>query len=413
MANYRNGRGAEPKPTPTPEPKLCEQFPADQVVVGEVNDGEYVLTRQELERMAAARLGEIKTEGLNPSVAADLMRKRDDMMFGILREWLVIKTIATLAYKAGLSVTPEEVQARMGEIAQETGVADVQQDLKQDATAVGITTEEMQRDIREGLMVDKYILREVAKKFKEADLQKIYLQNPNRYCSALQVHAWQIFRRLDPTMGPKETGDLRDEVHKQSKTLSKAKDKDRAALFQKLAAKTSDDTFTRNRGGDMGWIGADTVNLPQEVFDAVFNKLDPGEVSDVIKTKIGFHIMYVSERREPRGLTYDAYARQRVLDDLVERFKVEIGPGLVTGNPQLKIASNMWGYRLVNQRLEIGPMRTPPPDRIGAATATPAAGVPAALPALPTPRNAPLVAPPRITPRPTPRTATATPAPGR
>lgn len=396
------------KPMPTPEPPLYEQFSPDQVVVAEVNKGEYMLTRQELDGMTTARFGEIK-EGLHPSVLADLQRKREEMMTQIMQEWVVVKGITVLAYKAGLTVTPEETQTRLDEIGKETGTADLRQALTKEAVLVGIDSEEMQRDIKEALLVDKFILREVDKKFPEAELRKIYQQTPFRYTAPLRVHAWQIFRRTDSqVMSKVEIKDIRAQMYELSKSLAKPKDKIKA--FQEAAAKFSEDPFTKDRGGDMGWIDP-SASLSKEIFDTIFIKLKPGEVSKLIETPLGFHVIFVSERKESQGLTFDAFARKAVVDDLVVRYKTEVGPGLLADHPELNVCSNVSGYRLVGgQQLEPQAKRTFPPDRIKMADTPP---VPS-----PAPLSAPKIAPrptprPLLTPRPLPRSGTAVRTPGR
>ncbi len=48
------------------------------------------------------------------------------------------------------------------------------------------------------------------------------------------------------------------------------------------------------RGGDLGWISAgDTV----PAFESAMNRLEPGEVSDPVKTQYGYHLIQVVERR--------------------------------------------------------------------------------------------------------------------
>jgi len=49
------------------------------------------------------------------------------------------------------------------------------------------------------------------------------------------------------------------------------------------------------RGGDLGWLHpGDTV----PAFEAAMNKLQPGEVSQPIKTQYGYHLIQVVDRRE-------------------------------------------------------------------------------------------------------------------
>lgn len=69
------------------------------------------------------------------------------------------------------------------------------------------------------------------------------------------------------------------------------------ADFATMARLTSVDN-SATRGGDLGWIGAgDTV--PE--FEAAMNKLQPGQVSDPVRTQYGYHLIQVVERRTAQG----------------------------------------------------------------------------------------------------------------
>jgi peptidyl-prolyl cis-trans isomerase SurA len=67
------------------------------------------------------------------------------------------------------------------------------------------------------------------------------------------------------------------------------------ADFATLAKRFSDDPTTRDDGGDLGWFRRGRM-VPQ--FEAVAFRLRPGQVSNVVETAFGYHIIQV-ERVEP------------------------------------------------------------------------------------------------------------------
>lgn len=70
--------------------------------------------------------------------------------------------------------------------------------------------------------------------------------------------------------------------------------------FAQLAQEYSEDINTKDKGGDLGFI---TAYLPTGFYELenTMYTLNPGEVSDPIETKLGFHLVKVTEKRPARG----------------------------------------------------------------------------------------------------------------
>ncbi len=96
------------------------------------------------------------------------------------------------------------------------------------------------------------------------------------------------------------------------------------AKFTALAQSLSIDDSTRPDGGDLGWFtrGAGAVLWP-EVEDAAF-ALAPGEISPIVQSPIGFHLVWVVDR-QTRALTAEdtAYFQQLALDRWIESLKAK------------------------------------------------------------------------------------------
>ena len=100
-----------------------------------------------------------------------------------------------------------------------------------------------------------------------------------------QTHARHILIKPTPTM-------TEGEVKRKLLEL-KEKMANNAGTFEELARLHSQDG-SASKGGDLGWLDpGDTV--PE--FENAMNNLKPGEVSDVIQSPFGFHLIQVIERK--------------------------------------------------------------------------------------------------------------------
>jgi len=119
-------------------------------------------------------------------------------------------------------------------------------------------------------MVDKRSLAEVQEKDKAA---------------TQQTHARHILLKVSPTLTANDA--------KRKLTELKERLDNNAAKFEELARLFSNDG-SASKGGDLGWLyPGDTV--PE--FETAMNALKPGEVSGVVETPFGYHLIEVLERK--------------------------------------------------------------------------------------------------------------------
>ena len=138
------------------------------------------------------------------------------------------------------------------------------------------------RKIRYAL-VDNNALREQTP-VGAGEVKKYYEDNIDQYSMPEQVRASHILLK---TEGKDEA-----EVKKQAEELlAKVKG---GADFAELAKKFSEDEGSRDRGGDLDFFGRE--QMVPEFSEAAFS-LEPGQVSDLVKSNFGYHIIKVAEKR--------------------------------------------------------------------------------------------------------------------
>jgi parvulin-like peptidyl-prolyl isomerase len=104
-----------------------------------------------------------------------------------------------------------------------------------------------------------------------------------------KVRARHIFVKIPDRPTEKQVEERRRFAQSLIAQLKKGK------TFEELARKHSDDSVTRDEGGDLGFFGRGT--LPANVENVVFG-MKKGEVSKPLRTSRGFHLIELIDRRE-------------------------------------------------------------------------------------------------------------------
>jgi peptidyl-prolyl cis-trans isomerase D len=137
------------------------------------------------------------------------------------------------------------------------------------------------------------------------DAERYYNSNIDQYSTPEEVRASHILLK---TEGKDEAA-----VRKQAEDLlAKVK---AGGDFAALATQFSEDEASKARGGDLDFFPRGRM-VPE--FDAVAFSLQPGNVSDLVKTQYGFHIIKATERRQPTQRPFE-----EVRDQIIEQLKWE------------------------------------------------------------------------------------------
>jgi peptidyl-prolyl cis-trans isomerase D len=129
------------------------------------------------------------------------------------------------------------------------------------------------------------------------DVQRYYDDNREQYSTPEQVQASHILLK---TEGKDDAA-----VKKQAEEiLAKVKG---GADFAELAKKVSEDTVSAAKGGDLGTFSRN--DMVKEFADAAF-ALAPGQVSDLVKSQHGYHIIKGGEKKPATSRTLDEVRAQ-------------------------------------------------------------------------------------------------------
>lgn len=177
----------------------------------------------------------------------------------------------------------------------------------QDAQKQGIdkskeVTERME-DMKKRVVVEAYLKKKVEESanISDADLQKLYEQNKEKFKSGEQVKASHILVKSE-----KEAQDLLAQLKGGGK-------------FEDLAKKYSVDPAGQ-KGGDLGWFGKGMM-IPE--FEKVAFSMKEGDVSGIVKTKFGFHIIKLTGKR-PAGALPFAEVKEQLKASLLPQKQQEV-----------------------------------------------------------------------------------------
>jgi hypothetical protein len=150
----------------------------------------------------------------------------------------------------------------------------------------------------------------------EADLKEYYDRNRQSLNVPEQVRARHILFEVDPAASQDEKNKTLDRARDVLKRLQAGED------FAGLAVAHSDDRESAAKGGDLGYFTAG--RMVPEFEDAAFYT-NPGEISDIVETKHGFHIIKVEDLIEARERSFEEmkdYIKEKLHRQLV-MFKVQ------------------------------------------------------------------------------------------
>ena len=163
-----------------------------------------------------------------------------------------------------------------------------EEELKKDLQAQGLSESDLRSLLRRNLLINAYIDQEIVPKQQvtDAEVKEYFDKNPQKFSKPEQVRASHILIGLDE----KSDEAARKKARKQiEEILAKVK---AGGDFSKLAQEHSS-CPSKAQGGDLGPFGKGM--MVKEFEDAAW-AMQPGEVSGVVETKFGYHIIKLAER---------------------------------------------------------------------------------------------------------------------
>ncbi len=186
-----------------------------------------------------------------------------------------------------------------------------------------VTESQFREQLRRSLLVTRFVDRQVAGDVKvgDEDVRRYYDQNPAEMKRPERVRVSQIMVRVKPEAPAPARSAARERIEAIMKELRDGKD------FAEMARRHSDGPEAQ-RGGDTGFLLRGRGG-PQPIEAAAF-ALQPGETSDIIETRLGYHIIKVTEKRPAGVIPFDE-AQKSIRSKLTARERDEKIQEYLTG----------------------------------------------------------------------------------
>ena len=344
---------AQEQPQPAPQgPQLVDRIAA---VVGDS-----VILASEVQEQIERRRAFGETLPTDPA-ALDAIRRQE--LETLINELVLIQA----AQRDSITVADEEVQAQVDAAVSE-----------QERRFGG--REAFERALRaEGLTLEQY-RRSVEKNVRRAGIRRQYvavLQRDRRPPPVTEAEMRAFFEQRRADLGrrpatiefeqvvvaPEPSDSARDAALAEAQEVRRKLVED-GEDFEQMARRYSDDPGSRERGGELGWFRRGRM-VPE--FERVAFALRPGEISPIVETSFGFHIIKVDRVKGPERQARHILIRPEITADDEGRTQeraTEVATALRAGAPMDSLIEAV--HEETEQSL-VGPaLRDSLPDPYGA-----------------------------------------------
>lgn len=224
----------------------------------------------------------------------------------IVDSLIITRLLEKYAGENNITASNEEVKDRMKEIIK---LYPSESDFEKDLKEKGISKSFLEKEIKNRILREKIFL-EITKdiEVKPGEVKKYYDENKDTLFKVPEKiklsHILVKFSNSEESGVDKKEADSQGEGSEIS-TISKEEalkkieyvenELKNGAKFEELAEKYSDDKISGANGGDIGYVSKD--ELIKELGEVAFS-LEVGEVSGIVETSYGFHILKVTDRQK-------------------------------------------------------------------------------------------------------------------
>ena len=258
------------------------------------------ISNEEISRqMFALEQHFLSTQGtaIRPEMVPELRDK-------ILDELIDKELLYQESLRQGIAVADNAVDEKMGALKKRFPDEETFQDeMKQ----MKLSEETLRLQIKKDMTVQEIMEKEVLAKVRVSDEESklFYDGHPDLFREQEKVRASHILIRSEADTDPVTKDERRKRLEDIRERIEKGED------FTALAGEFSQ-CPSSERGGDLGYFERGRMVKP---FEEKAFSMKPGEVSDIVVTPFGFHLIKVTDRKEARTVSYEE-SKERIQQHL-------------------------------------------------------------------------------------------------
>jgi peptidyl-prolyl cis-trans isomerase C len=228
---------------------------------------------------------------LDPKNKDAYLKARDDVLDSLINQELLYQE----GKKDGLEVSDSDVNEQISKIKEGFPTPEAFEQLlkAQNLTVKRFTT--LVKHIMTMTNTIKTKVQPLAKPVTDKDIQDYYEANKDKFSAPEQVKVRHILIKVSPDATEQVKTDAKNKIQS---ILQEARN---GADFSELAKKDSQ-CPSAQQGGDLGYFTRGQMVKPFE--DAAF-ALQPGQISDVVETEFGYHIIYLDDKKPSKQMEFD------------------------------------------------------------------------------------------------------------
>ncbi len=259
-----------------------------------------------------------------PALSYEKMQAKDDqkklraLQIASLNAIIERKLLLEAAKKSG---TIDDTQIKK-EVDEELKAYESKEQLTEMLKQIGTTYDRFVNDVSDNHRIRAYLDKQIPKDIKvsDTDIKAEYDKDPSKYAERDSVHARHILVKVEDNATEAQWSEAEAKIKKIRSEVAAPK-ADFAAI-----AKLQSDCPSKERGGDLGFFQSGMM-VPE--FEKAAFSLKPGEISEPVRTKFGYHLIKLEEKKAGKAADFTT-AKPKLERQLVAKKRFEAVKEVIT-----------------------------------------------------------------------------------